>query len=86
MNTHPKWLTATLCLALCAALPNAHAGNESGAPPVNKLPAAAAPPACVCTPTGGGNFIIANCQCGNTQCVAAIGASGAGSTSIACVK
>jgi hypothetical protein len=87
MDPKLKYIPITaLCMALNAYLPNAHADTQSGTPPHNKLPAAAAPPACVCTPTNGVNFVIVNCQCGNTQCITTIGGSGAGATSIACVK
>ncbi len=87
MNPRFKYLPIPVCcMVLYAALPNAHADTQSGTSPVNKLPAAAAPPACVCTPTNGINFVIVNCQCGNTQCITTIGGSGAGATSIACVK
>jgi hypothetical protein len=50
------------------------------------LPSVSPPPACVCTKTNEGSFVISNCQCGAAQCVAVVGADGKGASSIACLK
>lgn len=73
-------------ISIFAATFNVFADSTSSTLADRKLPTAPPPPACVCTKTNEGNFVISNCQCGATQCVAVVGADGKGSSSITCVK
>ena len=75
-----------MALALLAASFGVLADTAGGPAVERKLPTVSPPPACVCTKTSEGGFVISNCQCGPAQCVAVVGADGKGSSSITCLK
>ena len=75
-----------ILISAFAATFNVSADTPPGSTVEIRLPTASPPPACVCTKTNEGNFVIANCQCGATQCVAIVSADGKVSNSITCVK
>lgn len=85
MRMHPMGRSGiVICIILFAATFNALADSAHSSVVERKLPTASPPPACVCTKTNEGSFVISNCQCGAAQCVAVV--DGKGSSSITCVK
>ncbi len=73
-------------IALFSATFNVLADTAGRSDAERKLPSVFPPPACVCTKTNEGGFVIANCQCGAAQCVAVVGADGKGASSLSCLK
>ncbi len=85
MKAHPVSRYG-MVIALLAANFNVLADTAGSPAAERKLPAVSPPPACVCTKTSEGSFVISNCQCGPVQCVTVVGSDGKGSSSITCLK